>query len=206
MLAAAACAPDPPRAVVRVEVRGCQPGTDIGTGAFVAEGVVLTSAHTLRGVREVTVSRDGQTVPAEVIAFDPDMDLAYLSADLEPYRTLPVDSSDVRAGDTGVAWVARTEGVVPLDVTVVRPIRINTEDVYVDALVQRPGFELEADIRPGDSGGPVIVDGHVIGVLWARSRSAELRAYAIDPDRGGDRIGRQLATGDLTDVDLARCV
>ena len=201
-----ACAPDPPQAVVRIEVRGCQPGVEVGTGAFVGDGIVLTSAHTLRGVREVTVRRGDTAVPAEVVGFDPDNDLAYLAADLGPYRPFTVDSSQVEAGDTGVAWVARPEGVVPLDVTVVRPIRINTEDVYVDALVERPGFELQADIRPGDSGGPVIVGGRVIGVLWARSRSAELRAYAIDPDRGGDRIERQLTTGTLFDVDLTRCV
>lgn len=204
-LATAGCAPDPPNAIVQVEVLGCQPGTETGSGAFVDDGIVLTSAHTLRGVREVTVSRGDQSVAAEVVAFDPDNDLAYLRADLEPHDPLHVDAHRITPGSRGSAWVVRDGEAVRLDVTVVRPVRINTEDIYIDSLVTRPGLELEADIRPGDSGGPVVVDGSVIGVLWARSRRAELRAYAIDPDRGGDVIERQLATGDLSDVELSRC-
>jgi hypothetical protein len=41
--------------------------------------------------------------------------------------------------------------------------------------------------------------------VWARSRQDTDRAYAIDPVRAGARVREQLATGDLTDVDLTRC-
>ena len=204
-LVATGCAPDPPDAIVKVEVLGCQPGTETGSGAFVGDDVVLTAAHTLRGAREITVSRGDQSVAAEIVAFDPDNDLAYLRADIDPHHPLTVDARPIIPGSRGSAWVVRDGEAVRLDVTVVRPIRINTEDIYIDALVTRPGIELEADIQPGDSGGPVIVDGSVIGVLWARSRNSELRAYAIDPDRGGELLEHQLATGDLGDVDITRC-
>lgn len=205
LLAGTACAPDPPNAIVKVEVLGCQPGTEVGSGTMVADDIVLTAAHTLRGAREITVSRGEQAVSATVVAFDPDNDLAYLRADLDPHDPIPVDAGEIVSGSRGSAWVVRGDETVRLDVTVVRPIRINTEDIYIDALVTRPGIELEAAIRPGDSGGPVIVDGSVIGVLWARSRRNELRAYAIDPDRGGEVIERQLSTGELDGVDVTRC-
>jgi S1-C subfamily serine protease len=200
-----ACAPDPPSAIVQVAVRGCQPGIELGTGAFVDDRVVLTAAHTLRGAREITVSRGDQTVPGLIVGFDPGNDLAYLRAEIEPHNPLTVDARGVDRGASGDAWVVREGVATRLDVTVVRRININTEDIYIDEPVTRPGFELEADIRPGDSGGPVLVDGEVIGVLWARSRRAELRAYAIDPDRGGDLINRQLIDGDLGDADPGRC-
>jgi S1-C subfamily serine protease len=190
---------------VQIAVQACEPGTELGSGAFVDDDLVLTSAHTLRGAREIIVRRGEQSVPAEVVGFDPDVDLAYLRADLDPHHPLTVDSSGVEAGDRGVAWVVRQGVAMPLPVTVSRPVRINTEDIYVEGSVTRPGFELEADIRPGDSGGPVMVDGKVIGVVFARSRAEGLRSYAIDPVRGGDRIDAQLASGVLGDVDLARC-
>ena len=56
----------------------------------------------------------------------------------------------------------------------------------------RPGFELDADIESGDSGGPVVVDGKVVGVLWARSSKYDHRAYAIDPVAAGGLVREQL--------------
>ena len=87
-----------------------------------------------------------------------------------------------------------------------RRLTINTEDIYVEGETARPGWELEAEIEPGDSGGAVIVDGEVIGVLWARSRKYPGRSYAIDPDRAGARIDEQLGSGRLgADIDISRC-
>lgn len=190
---------------MQVVVRACGPGAELGSGAFVADDLVLTSAHTLRGAREITVRRGERSVRAEVVGFDPDLDLAYLHADLDPHHPLTVDSSGVEAGDRGVAWVVRSGQAIPLPVTVTRPVRINTEDIYVEGSVTRPGFEIEADIEPGDSGGAVMVDGTVIGVVFARSRADGLRSYAIDADRGSDRIDTQLTSGLLGDVDVTRC-
>ncbi len=200
-----ACAPDPPSAVVGIDVEGCDPGIQHGSGAFVGDDIVLTSAHTLRGARTIAVTRGDTSVPATIVGFDPELDLAYLRVDLAGVRPLTVDGSVGDAGDAGAAWVVRDGEVVRLPITVQRRVNINTEDIYVDAPTRRPGFELEATIVPGDSGGPVVVDGKVIGVLWARSTRSATRAFAIDPDRGSTRIATQLDTGDLGDVDLMRC-
>jgi S1-C subfamily serine protease len=171
----------------------------------VDDGIVLTSAHTLRGARSITVSRDGHDVDATIVAFDPDLDLAYLRADVTGVRPIPVDSSGVEPGRSATAWVVRGDEVLAVPVTIRRRIRLNTEDIYVDTDTTRPGVELHADIEPGDSGGPIVVDGGVAALLWARSKRTESRAYAIDPDRGRTRIDGQLAAGDLGDVDLMRC-
>ena len=87
-----------------------------------------------------------------------------------------------------------------------RPINIRTEDIYIEGETNRPGFELDADIQSGDSGGPVVVDGEIVGVLWARSSKYEHRAYAIDPTRAGRLVREQLRTGAIDEsIDLARC-
>ena len=46
-----------------------------------------------------------------------------------------------------------------MQVGVVRPVTIRTEDIYIQGHVLRPGYELDAMIEPGDSGGVVVVDG-----------------------------------------------
>lgn len=199
-----ACAPDPPSAIVGVVVEGCPPGRDSGSGAIVADGLVLTSAHTLRGAETIAVTQGDDEIEATIVGFDPDLDLAYLAADVSG-RPLDVDSSWVERGDRGRAWVVRNGDAVPVDVVVERRIELRTEDIYVEGETVRPGLELTADIELGDSGGVVLVDGDVVGVLWARSRQQPGRAYAIDPDRGGDLIDDQLRSDDLGDVDLARC-
>jgi S1-C subfamily serine protease len=133
------------------------------------------------------------------------MDLAYLSIPEDATVTLDVASRQVAAGDTGVAYVMRDGQPRTLRVRVIRPVTISTEDIYVEGNTERPGFELDVDIVPGDSGGPVVIDGKVVGVLWARARSEHSRAYAIDADRGGSLIHEQLQTGNLDDVDITRC-
>ncbi len=205
-LATAGCAVDPPSSVVGVSVSGCGLTEETGSGMLVDDGLVLTSAHVLRGARSVMVHRGDTSYPAEIVGFDPEMDLAYLEIDPIDAADVPIASGEAEGGDTGSAWVVRRDGVERIDVRVRRRVTINTEDIYVDGATSRPGWELDAVIEPGDSGGAVVVDGSVIGVLWARSRRFPGRSYAIDPVRAGDRIDRQLADGELgDDVDLTRC-
>lgn len=205
-LAVAGCGVDPPSSIVGVSVNGCGLTTESGSGIIVRDGLVLTSAHVLRGARRVEVRRDDDVYEAEIVGFDPEMDLAYLAIDPTGSAPLAVTSDDVEADDTGSAWVVRRDGIARIDVRIRRRLTINTEDIYVKGETSRPGWELDADIEPGDSGGAVVVDGAVIGVLWARSRRFPGRSYAIDPDRAGQRIDAQLADGRLgDDIDLSRC-
>lgn len=205
------CAPDPPSAVVALEATGCGPQPDVGSGMFVdvegvADPLVLTSAHVVAGAREITVTRGEASGTGTVVALDPDMDLAYVAVDgLAGLHPWTVDSSTVEGGEHATVYAVRDGEVVALPSTIGRRVEIRTEDVYVEGETVRPGYELSARIEEGDSGGAVIVDGKVVGVVWARSRRADDRAYAIDPVRAGERIQEQIRTRDLGAVDLTRC-
>lgn len=206
LLVGTACAPDPPGAVVGIVVDSCGPGQGAGSGMIVAPGLALTAAHVVAGADGIVVHHGDREAEATVTGFDPEMDLAYLSFDPVPTPVMPVDSSEVEAGDTGTAYVMRDGAVVPVPVTIRRRVDIRTEDIYIQGETLRPGFDLDAEIRSGDSGGAVVVDGQIVGVIWARSNRFDRRAYAIDPVRAGDLIGEQRRTGQLgTDVDIARC-
>ena len=98
----------------------------------------------------------------------------------------------------------RDDTLVPITVEMVRRVEILTEDIYREGETRRPGYEVRAEIRPGDSGAVVTVSGVPTAVLWSRSRNEGTRAWAIDPVRGGGTIGAQLEAG-VVPVDNGRC-
>ena len=202
------CAPNAePSAIVGIVVDdACDPGIETGSGALVAPGLVLTSAHVVIGANDIRVVRDEQSVPAEIVGFDPLMDLAYLAVDGLRGLPMSVSSDGVGAGDTGIGYVVRDAAVVEVPVTVLRRVNISTESIYLEGETLRPGFELDADFQGGDSGGAVVIDGDVAAVVWARSRRFDDRSYAIDPDRGSELIREQRRTGQLgPGIDVTRC-
>lgn len=206
MAVGASCAPDAPDAAVGLSVEACDPGIEVGSGMLIAPGLVLTAAHVVSGADAVTVHHRGRDLPGTVVGFDPNMDLAYLAVDALPTRFPDVDSADVARGAEGTAWVVRDGEVEAVPVTIRRSVRIRTEDIYIEGETLRPGFELDADIRAGDSGGAVVVDGRVVGVIWARSNKFDERAYAIDAVRAAELIDEQRRSGDLgDDIDITRC-
>lgn len=192
--------------MVGLVVDSCDPGTETGSGVVVAPGLALTSAHVVAGAESITVEQRGRASAGTIVGFDPEMDLAYVSFDALPTRLPEVASDHVEPGDRGVAYVVRDHEVVAVPVTVRRRVQIRTEDIYVEGETLRPGFELDAAIQGGDSGGAVMVDGKVVGAIWARSNRFGDRAYAIDAVRAADLIEQQRVTGRLgAEVDVERC-
>jgi S1-C subfamily serine protease len=62
---------------------------------------------------------------------------------------------------------------------------VNAEgrDIYNQNLVTRQIFVLQAEVRPGNSGGPLIdLQGRVLGMVFATSASDPNQAYALTDD------------------------
>lgn len=201
-----ACAPDPPSAVVGLVIDSCGPGQEVGSGMVVAPDLAITSAHVVAGAEEIRVEQLGRSSTGTIVAFDPEMDLAYVAFDAIPTETLRVTSEHVDPDDDGIAYVVRDGEIVEVPVHVRRRVRIRTEDIYIQGETLRPGIELDAEIEPGDSGGAVVIDGKIVGVIWAKSNRFDRRAYAIDAVRAGELIEAQRTSGRLgDDVDITRC-
>ena len=63
---------------------------------------------------------------------------------------------------------------------ILRRIDAHVRDAATDVVLDRPALELSAAIGAGDSGAPVIADGRVAGVIFARSTEREDIAYAVE--------------------------
>jgi S1-C subfamily serine protease len=166
---------------VRIEARGCRLLPNQAVGVAVDDELVITVAHAVAGEQDIDVTTpDGRTLPASVAAIDPDLDAAVLRVDGLELPALPRHAFEGAEG--APASLVRIEDgrARPVPVTIRRRVTINTTDIYREGEHVRPGFELGARVVAGDSGSGVVDgDGRLLGVVWAASREAEDRAWAL---------------------------
>ncbi len=146
-----------------------------GTGWVVEPGLVVTNAHVVAGEPATVLQRqDGSEVPATLVAFDPERDLAVLSSPELGAPALPVGESAV--DQRGAVFGHPGGGDLELSPFVTRQrIRATGTDIYGEPGTERDVLVLASDLAPGDSGSPVVdTTGTVVGV-----------AFAIAPDRSG---------------------
>lgn len=152
-----------------------------GTGFVVADDRVVTNAHVVAGVTEPVVEApDGQALQGSVVYFDPEMDLAVIlvpgldPAPLALADTLPAGSDAAIEGyPFGGPFTAGGASVVSVSTA-------NVPDIYGAATTQREVYTLAADVKEGNSGGPLLtVDGAVAGVVFARNAQTANVGYAL---------------------------
>lgn len=151
--------------------------TGSGSGFFVTpDGALLTNHHVIAKCDAVSVQpMSGSPVRAEVIQRDAATDLALLRVKLNTPST-PVavfrDSPD-RIGGGNISVVG-----FPLHGRVaIKPIFITGRaiDAWTGGASQPARFRIKADIRRGNSGGPVMdVNGLVIGVVTAKVNTPKM--------------------------------
>jgi S1-C subfamily serine protease len=168
---------DAAASAVQVVAVGCRSADVHGAGLMVGDGRVATVAHVVAGATRLEVRGVHGTAAATVVYFDPILDLAVLKVD--PRLATPVPIGDASGGDRGTVTVYRDDAPVQLTAEVRRPVQINTADIYGLGKHLRPGYELNLDIRPGDSGAVVVVGGKAVALLWATSKEAAARTWAM---------------------------
>ena len=198
--------PDVLRAEASVlKVRGsndCGRGVE-GTGFLYAADRLMTNAHVVAGVDDPEVEIDGESVDADVVYYNPDLDVAVLDVETGSRPTLPFDTG-VEPED-GVAILGYPQDG-PYDVQVGRirsEQRLRSPDIYGDGTVIREVFSLRGLVRPGNSGGPIVTSaGDVAGVVFAASVTDDDTGYALTAEQVADSAaaGRtsfdEVSTGD----------
>ncbi|MDQ4041065.1 MAG: MarP family serine protease [Actinomycetota bacterium] len=155
--------------VVRVLGTACGLGI-AGSGWVARPGVVVTNAHVVAGTEDTTVQGQGDDArhDAQAIHFDATNDVAVLAVDGLDARSLRL-ASDPRAGTAGA--VLGYPGNGPYDV---EPARLGgtrtvmSQDAYGRGPVRRSIASLRADVRSGNSGGPMVdAAGRVVTTVFA---------------------------------------
>ncbi|MFM8322930.1 MAG: S1C family serine protease [Chloroflexota bacterium] len=147
----------------------------LGSGfVWDAQGHIVTNNHVVEGADKIEVTfSDGTTVPAELVAADPDSDLAVIKVDAAADLLRPVqlaDSAQVKVGQMAIAIGnpyglegTMTSGIVSA-VGRSMPAQENAARAYTIPDI----IQTDAPINPGNSGGVLVdVSGQVIGVTTA---------------------------------------
>jgi S1-C subfamily serine protease len=122
--------------------------------------------------------------------FDPELDAALIYA--PGLAVDPLDLADERPERGQVAAAVGFPGggrQMVIAAAINRTIEALGRDIYGTRTVAREVIEMTADVRPGDSGGPVLLaDGSVGGVTFSESRSDGLIGYALTPTAVSESI------------------
>jgi S1-C subfamily serine protease len=186
---------------VRLSASGCgrsHVGAGLTDGHF-----VLTSATLVAGADTVQVTNaQGKQVPGRVVAVDPDIDVAWVSAPgLPSVRIAPAERSDrvvpaylftYRADGTPVTYRAQT----------LERTTWATQDVFAQHSVNRDVYRLHLDeaVSAPVTGAPVLdSSGNLLGIA-SSAQAGDARTVEVI---AGDAVARSAATRSLAGHDPA---
>jgi S1-C subfamily serine protease len=180
-----------------------------GTGFVIdaADGLVLTNNHVIDGATSVTITPvlSGRPYRARVLGSDPSDDVALLQfRGVTGLKSVTTGDSSQLAVGTAVLAIGNEagQGGPPT----IAPGIISGLDRTIDASDQISGMtevlhdmlQTSADIRPGDSGGPLAdAAGQVVGIDTAAGGGAAYFGYAI-PIGEALAIAGRIAAGRAT--------
>jgi S1-C subfamily serine protease len=141
----------------------------------------MTNAHVVAGVGSPSVQTvDGRTLPATVVLYDPERDVAVLlvpGLDLTP---LPFAGPLSSGQPAVVAGYPENGGFTPRAARVREVQDARGPDIYQNRQVTRQIYALYATVQPGNSGGPLLTtSGGVAGVVFAAAIDDPKTGYAL---------------------------
>lgn len=184
----------------------CQQGQE-GSGWVVAPGKVVTNAHVVAGLQDVTLRPrgTGRSYTGRVVVFDPDRDLAVIDVPDLTAKPLPLGGA-VGSGASAVVAGFPLDGPYDVEAARVRNVlRANGADIYGRPGINRQIYSLYATVRPGNSGGPLLdTAGEVVGIVFAKSLDDPNTGYALTLAEARPVLNQAAAAS--TAVDTGSCV
>jgi S1-C subfamily serine protease len=179
-----------------------------GSGFVVGNGLVVTNAHVIAGESSgnTQVLTDDSAYEATPVLFDPSFDLAVLRTDAPLGPGLSIDAGLVPRGTPGAILGYPEDGpltVGPAGVT--EEVTAIGKDIYNNGTVTRGVYALDANVEPGNSGGPLMgPGGEVVGVVFSRSTVYPDVGYALTSPGVLARV--QVAASRHTAVGTGPCI
>jgi S1-C subfamily serine protease len=168
-----------------LKVQGTATGCDRsieGTGFVYAAQHVLTNAHVVAGVNQdqTVTTMNGVKYKATVVLYDPQVDIAVLYVPGLKLTPLQFDYQ-AHSGDSAiVAGYPLDRGLTPSAARIGGTQTAIGPNIYQTGTVNRQIFEIRADVKPGNSGGPLLSPaGKVYGVVFAAAVDTADTGFAL---------------------------
>lgn len=152
-----------------------------GSAFVIGTGALLTNAHVVAGEAATSVIVRGEQYPAAVVYFDPTDDLAVLRTRAPLAAPLTLDAATVPSGTKAAVVGYPENGPLTVDpAAVAAQLTAQGRNIYNEGTVARQVYQVDANVQPGNSGGPVVdASGEVIGVVFSRSTAYANVGYAL---------------------------
>lgn len=154
-----------------------------GSGFVYARDRVMTNAHVLAGVQSATVQVGNREINATVVLYDPELDIAVLSVPGVDRPALPFQKTTSKGAPAVVAGYPLDGPFSAVPARVRGQQSVHGPDIYNDKDVTRAVYTLRAQVRNGNSGGPLLTPaGAVLGVVFAAAADDTETGFALTAD------------------------
>lgn len=162
---------------IRGEAPSCSRSLE-GSGFVLATHYVLTNAHVVAGTNQVGVEIGRGQLSARVVYYNPNIDVAVLDVPDLTATPLQINTNQAAQGSDSIVLGYPLDGPYTASAARVRTeFNLSGPNIYDDATISRQVYEVRANVRSGNSGGPLIDrNGQVIGLVFG--------AAVGDPDTG----------------------
>jgi S1-C subfamily serine protease len=153
-----------------------------GSGFVISPQHVLTNAHVVAGVTDgpTVLTIEGQSIAARVVLYDPERDIAVLYVPGLNARPLQFAGPATQGTSAVAAGYPLNRGLTMVPATIAQSETADGTNIYGGQGVAREIYPMNADIRPGNSGGPLLSkNGRVYGVVFAASTDFKDIGYAL---------------------------
>jgi hypothetical protein len=169
-----------------------------GSGFIAEPGYVVTNAHVVAGASRPFVVERGRELRARVVVFAPKADIAVLRVGGLAGAGLPFSSATIEPGTPAfVLGFPEGASLTATDAAVTRALSVGRN--LAGEVVPLEGYRLRAQVRHGNSGGPVVLEGgQVVGVI--ASGNGRNVGYAVAASEVLPLLERASAAGRAVDT------
>lgn len=164
----------------------------MGSGFVVDDTHVITNAHVVAGTQQVQLDTTLGIIDAEVVYYNPDLDIAVLYSEPLGLPALQWATSLAESGDAAIVMGFPNSG--PFEAAPARisdRLKIAGPNIYASGRVEREAYTARGTIRQGNSGGPMVnSSGQVIGVVFGASMDKTDIGYALTANEVLSAVGR----------------
>ncbi len=175
---------------VRGRARSCSRALE-GSGFVVAPQRVITNAHVVAGTDQVQVEiSPNNTLDAEVVSYDPEVDVAILKVPGLRAPVLPLAPKPAISGLSGLVLGYPLDGPYTASAARVRDrIHLRGPDIYNASTVVRNVYTVRAVVRSGNSGGPLLDgSGQVLGLVFGAAVDNDETGFVLADDEIADDV------------------
>lgn len=185
--------------VLKVRGRASSCGRALeGTGFVVAPERVMTNAHVVAGTDQVGVETAGGLRDGRVVLYDPDTDVAIIAVPGLSATPLTFSGPDAASGASAIVLGYPLDGPYQAAEARVRErIELRGPDIYDSHTVERDVYTIRAQVRSGNSGGPLVdPQGLVLGVVFGAAVDSGDTGFVLTADEVADELAAASSLGE----------